>query len=232
MTLVPLRDSTGCPPAELRARAAADGYLFVRDALPRAPLAALRRRIVAACAARGWVAGARSEAALRLGGASDARTVDLLQEVLATPQYRAVAARPEVARLLRTLWDDEPVPGVGDLCRVVSPGAADLATPPHQDAAWVRGDGVWTAWLPLGSCPLDLGPLAVLPGSHRRGVLPHDAERVLAPLDDATWAASALRTGDVVLFAATTIHRALPNRTAHRLRLSADFRFRPRRLAA
>ena len=232
MRIAPLRDSTGCTADELRARAAADGYVLVREAVPRAPLAALRRRIVAACAARGWISGGRSDPAHRLGGTGDARTVALLQEVLATPQHRAVAALPELTRLLRTLWNDEPLPGVGDLCRVVSPGAADLATPPHQDAAYVRDDGVWTAWLPLGSCPLDLGPLAVVPGSHRLGVLPHDAERVLAPLDDATWAASALRAGDVVLFSATTIHRALPNRTAHRLRISADLRFRPRRLAA
>lgn len=232
MTIAPLRDSTGCTPAEIGARAAADGYVFVRAALPRAPLAALRRRIVAACVARGWIASGRSDPAHRLGNAGDARTVALLQEILATPQYRAVAALPELVRLLRALWNDEPVPGAGDLCRVVSPGATDLATPPHQDAAYVRGDDVWTAWLPLGSCPLELGPLAVVPGSHRLGVLPHDAERVLAPLDDATWTASALLAGDAVLFSSTTIHRALPNRTAHRLRISADLRFRPRRLAA
>jgi ectoine hydroxylase-related dioxygenase (phytanoyl-CoA dioxygenase family) len=46
--------------------------------------------------------------------------------------------------------------------------------------------------------------------------------------DDATWAASDLEAGDVVLFSALTVHCALDNTTADRLRVSVDYRYRPR----
>jgi ectoine hydroxylase-related dioxygenase (phytanoyl-CoA dioxygenase family) len=45
--------------------------------------------------------------------------------------------------------------------------------------------------------------------------------------DDTTWAASDLEPGDVVLFSALTVHCALDNATADRLRVSVDFRYRP-----
>jgi len=123
---------------------------------------------------------------------------------------------------------------VGDVCRLVSPGALDLTTPPHQDAAYLKdADLVWTAWMALGACPVALGPLALLPGSHAGGLRPH------APVvagggvvgtdvpDDAPWHAGDLAPGDVLLFSALTVHRALPNVTADQLRVSVDYRYRP-----
>ncbi|HEX3759249.1 MAG TPA: phytanoyl-CoA dioxygenase family protein, partial [Kofleriaceae bacterium] len=109
---------------------------------------------------------------------------------------------------------------------------------PHQDAAYLQdAAAVWTAWLALGPCPRSLGPLAVWPGSHRLGLRAH------APViagggvvgidvpDDVAWAASDLEAGDVVLFSALTVHRALDNVTADRLRVSVDYRYRPRSAA-
>jgi ectoine hydroxylase-related dioxygenase (phytanoyl-CoA dioxygenase family) len=96
----------------------------------------------------------------------------------------------------------------------------------------VRGSpALWTVWIPLGDCPLDLGGLAVAPGSHRHGLLPHAGEGTgqqgvdVAP--EATWESADYRCGDVLAFHGLTLHRALENRTTHRLRLSADFRYEP-----
>jgi ectoine hydroxylase-related dioxygenase (phytanoyl-CoA dioxygenase family) len=36
-----------------------------------------------------------------------------------------------------------------------------------------------------------------------------------------------MAAGDVLTFHSHTVHRALPNRTADRMRLSADFRYQP-----
>jgi ectoine hydroxylase-related dioxygenase (phytanoyl-CoA dioxygenase family) len=89
----------------------------------------------------------------------------------------------------------------------------------------------------LDACPRELGPLALLPGSHTGGLRPH------APVvgggsvvgtdvpDDAPWVAGDLAAGDVLFFSAFTVHRALPNTTADRLRVSVDYRYRPTRLA-
>ncbi len=236
MRLRPLRDSAACAPETLRRRAATDGYLFLRAAVPRARVTRLRRRVEAACAARGWLDGGRTDPALRLGAYDDPRWIAFLQEVMDTAAYRALGRSPEIRAVLAALWEDEPVPHVGDLCRLVSPRAVELTTPPHQDAAYLRASGeAWTAWLPLGACPLPLGPLAVLPGSHRDGVRPHEPVAGVHGVDvgaDPEWASGDLEAGDVLLFASTTIHRALPNLTADRLRMSVDYRYRPRRALA
>lgn len=77
-------------------------------------------------------------------------------------------------------------------------------------------------------CPRSLGPLAVLHGSHRQGLLDHQhaGPRGMS-LDDlpGDWRSADFGIGDVCLFQDFLIHRALPNQTAAELRLSVDYRF-------
>lgn len=228
--LVPAPAAAG----DIRARADADGYLYFPALLPAPRMAPLRAVVDAALATRGWDVDGRSDPSLRLGRWDDPRWIDFLREVLCSDAYRALAAAPELLEVLRHVVGDTPTLHVGDVCRLVSPGAVDLTTPPHQDAAYIPdADGMWTAWFALGQCPRELGPLALWRGSHHGGLRPH------APVvpggsvigtdvpDDVTWAASDLAAGDVILFSALTVHRALPNVTADRLRVSVDYRYRP-----
>jgi ectoine hydroxylase-related dioxygenase (phytanoyl-CoA dioxygenase family) len=196
-------------------------------------LDALRGVIDRALVKRGWRADGRSDPALRLGRWDDARWIEFLGEVMASAAYRELGAVPEIVAVIRLLVGGEPRLSVGDVCRLVSPGAVDLTTPPHQDAAYLAdADGVWTAWLPVEPCPRALGPLALLPGSHKSGLRPH------APVvrggqvigidvpEDAPWRSSDLDVGDVVFFSSLTVHKALPNVTPDQLRISVDYRYR------
>jgi ectoine hydroxylase-related dioxygenase (phytanoyl-CoA dioxygenase family) len=83
--------------------------------------------------------------------------------------------------------------------------------------------------MPLVETPLDLGPLAVLPGSHRAGLAAHQGNGAgrqgVALADDAQLAASPVSPGDAILFNCLTVHGALPNLTTDRVRLSVDFRY-------
>lgn len=220
--------------SELRRRAEEDGFVYLPRLLGSPRLAPLCAVVEGALTERGWRVDGRSDPALRLGGWDDPRWLDFLAVVLASPACRALAAAPELLAVLRPILGGEPRLHVGDVCRLVSPGALDLATPPHQDAAYLPDAlGVWTAWLPLGPCPLALGPLALLPGSHRHGLRPHAVVRSgrdqligTAVPDEAPWRSGDLALGDVLLFSSLTVHRALPNRTADRLRVSVDFRYR------
>lgn len=228
----PLEPMPPSPEAQ-RAWALRDGCLFAPGLLAPAQTAPLRALVDAALARRGWVVGGRTDPALRLGRWDDARWVAFLAEVLQSAPYRALATAPPLLAVLRTLLGGPPLPHAGDVCRLVSPGCPEVTTPPHQDAAYLAGaDGVWTAWLPLGPCPRELGPLALWPGSHLEGLRPHaPVERAGAVVGtsvpaDAPWRASDLEDGDVLFFSALTVHRALPNRTADRLRVSVDFRYR------
>jgi hypothetical protein len=221
--------------ATRRALAERDGYLYAPGLLGEARLAPLRALVDAALARRGWLRGATTDPSLRLGRWDDPRWIEFLGEILPSEEYRALAGAPELLDVVRAVLGGEPEPHVGDVCRLVSPSAPELTTPPHQDAAYLQdAAAVWTAWLSLGPCPRECGPIAVWPGSHRLGLRPH------APVitgggvvgtdvpEDVIWAASDLDAGDVVLFSALTVHCALDNATADRLRVSVDYRYRPK----
>lgn len=197
---------------------------------------ALREVALAVADDLGWLdrAAPRSAgvavAGVALGAYDDPRWVELLTRVMSHPAFFDLRDDAGLARVLSVLFAGPPKPAVGDLVRVVSGDDERHTTLAHQDRAYVLGEGaLWTAWLPLGECPKTLGPLAVLPGSHRRGLLPHagdaDWRKGVTVAADAEWAASDLVAGDVLLFSGLTVHRALPHRGGRRLRLSADFRF-------
>lgn len=224
-----------------REQALRDGYLYCPGLVSAAELAPLRALVDAQLVERRWVApGAEplvgaTDPALRLGRWDDARWIGFLANILPSEPYRAVAALPAILEVLTEILGAPPELHVGDVCRLVSPGDPALTTPPHQDAAYLRdAERVWTAWLSLVPCPLALGPLAMWPGSHAAGLREHAAVVagggvVGTPVPAGTvWAANDLALGDVLLFSSLTVHRALDNVTADRLRVSVDYRYRPR----
>ncbi len=91
----------------------------------------------------------------------------------------------------------------------------------------------------MGDCPIELGPLAVLPGSHKtKKVLNHhfslgagglviEVEEVVRefPELNVPWHTTNFEAGDTLFFPALTIHKAMPNRTEDRLRISLDNRY-------
>jgi ectoine hydroxylase-related dioxygenase (phytanoyl-CoA dioxygenase family) len=133
--------------------------------------------------------------------------------------------------MLETILGAPPEPDAGDLLRVVSADDPSHTTVAHQDRFYLpAAEPRWTAWVPLGACPLSLGPIALRPRSHARGLLRHHGPRDWQQAVDvsarAVWAAQDLQAGDAVLFSGLTVHRALPNRAGRRLRLSATCRYR------
>jgi len=238
VTIAPLGESTDLldDPHALVARAQDEGYLFLRGLVPRAVVSALRGVALAAAEQFGWLdRNAPREAGvavpgLALGAHDDPRWVRFLTIVLPHPAFAALRDEPALQRVVAVLLGGPADGSAGDVCRVVSGDDPDHTTPPHQERHYVQGDGwLWTAWLPLTECPLSLGPLAILPGSHRCGLLPHATDHGGHPgvhiPDDTVWLASDLAPGDAVLFSGLTVHRALAHQGGRRLRLSADFRF-------
>jgi hypothetical protein len=219
-----LVDSRGVAgdPVALRARLAADGYVFLRGLLPAEPVRAAGERVAAALRAGGWT----TDGAPLLGRAAGPR------EALADPAYRAAVtslafnALPYLAQLRLTIR------------RILGPGAFSYpvkvlrAVPPESPAERTRGryihcdyagsgvQDMLTTWLPLAEVPAALGGLAVRPGGHR------DRPRSPRPLTgtERGWRTVDYRPGDVIIFHCLTPHAALPN-TGRQLRLSADFRW-------
>jgi hypothetical protein len=218
-------------PEALRARMQRDGYLFVAGMLPKEAVDALYEAIMAICREQGWAdANNLALGEPRLEGYPEWWAVyDPLQRLEA---FHAFAHRPEIRRLVEALTQEPVLVHPRNIARITFPGAAHYTTPPHQDYPLIQGTPeTYTAWIPLCDCPQTLGGLAILAGSHQIGLLP--VHRATGPGGlsveterwGLTWHGQDMQAGDLLLFHSYTIHRALPNVSDRRLRVSADYRY-------
>jgi Phytanoyl-CoA dioxygenase (PhyH) len=211
--VTPLLDSAGAleDPDELRRRARRDGYLWLRGVHEPGAVRDLRAFVVAVCERLGWLApGSDPEQAFANPhvhgvGTDHPQSIALMTAVLPSAPLDRIRRSPRLNAGLHALLGDRIATHQGDVCRAVFPNATERTT-------------------------LDLGPLAVLPGSHLGGLLEHAGADALRPGITAPptsgWAASDLGCGDAVAFHQLTLHRALPNLNGGRLRLSVDCRYR------
>lgn len=229
----PFIDSTALQeqPDALRARMDERGYLFVRGLLAEDVVGPVYGSILEICREQGW-ADAKGEplGEPRLEGSDSFWAVyDPLQRL---ESFHALAHRPEILRVIRALVGETPFPHPRNIARITFPQAEHFTTPPHQDHALIQGTPeTYTVWMPLCDCPQELGALTVLAGSHRTSLLPvHKASGpggVGVETDDLglEWHGSDFGAGDALVFHSHTVHKALPNRTPDRLRVSVDFRY-------
>ena len=223
-------------PTALRARAQEDGYVFFRGLLPEAPVQELRGYVTAILDSVGWLdAGTDPLAAIstqeaKLNGTPVFTPIyDTIQKL---ESFHTLAHHPALLQVAEALLGDRAMPQPSTIARVIFPDTLEYTTPPHQDFILVQGTPeVWTAWLPLGPCPVELGGLAVLRGSHERGILPvHESKgagglRIEAAALRGDWRSSPFAGGDVLFFHSKTVHQGLPNTSGNRIRLSVDYRY-------
>jgi Phytanoyl-CoA dioxygenase (PhyH) len=224
-------------PDQLRTRAALDGFLFFRRLLVDDIVSPLRRCVLDYASQIGWlepsaaINEARAAPGRRIGDYQDPDWVSLQTHVQNRPEMWALGDAAAIHRALQAAdrRSGDISLSTANICRVVSPHA-DMATKPHQDAHYVQViEDFWTAWIPLVDCPRELGPLALLAGSHRGGLREHSSQNIADGVtgvpDGAAWSTTDFCCGDIVLFRPHTLHRALANQSADRLRLSVDFRY-------
>ena len=88
--------------------------------------------------------------------------------------------------------------------------------PWHQDSGYGRLEPPLdlTVWIALDDCTVDNGCLWVLPGSERRGLVPHgEVNGLRGAVVEETGVALPMRAGDAALFGGLLLHRSLPNTT-------------------
>ena len=218
-------------PETLRARMARDGYLFMRGLLPLDSVHAMYDAIMGICIQQGWAdAQGRAQGQPRLEGSPEFWAVyDPVQRLEA---FHAFAHRPELLRVIEMLVQEPALVHPRNIARISFPNAEHFTTPAHQDFVHIQATPeTYTAWIPLSDCPRQLGGLAVLAGSLKRGLLPvHkadgagglgvDTEHLGLP-----WHTTDYIAGDVLFFHSMAVHKALPNRTRDQIRLSTDYRY-------
>ena len=234
-------------PEALRARAERDGLLFLRGLLEPDCVLELRRAVLEILDRHGLLD--RSEPLLE--GIADRAAVsripaeevhangvgvgfDLYGGVQKLEAFHALAQHPALLSLYTTLFGKEVFPHPRNIARLMLPHPDKKATPSHQDFLHIQGSTTtWSAWLPLGDVPRELGGLAVLRGSHKAGLLgvTHNPgagglESILCGLDY-EWSTTDYKAGDVLTFHSHTVHKSLPSLSDERVRLSCDFRYQP-----
>ncbi len=227
--------------AELKLRLAEDGYLFFRRLLDPQRLLNLRREMLTLMQAGGWLVpgtdpidGIANPDARSTEG--DAEYTDVYHQVYRLQAFHEIAHCREVMDLLERVRGCPMMPQPQKVARLWFPKFTEHTTPIHQDFVHFQGthDNL-TCWSPIGDCPRELGGLAVLRGSHKVDrVLEHHFSLGAGSLhvDPAAhselndeWHTTDYEVGDTLIFPALTIHKALPNVTEDRLRVSLDNRY-------
>ena len=240
-------------PDRLRAQAERDGYLFFKGLLPRTDVLAVRRELLQVLYDFGWL---RKDADL-MDGLVDHAAVANLEDwggtgvtqaaYLATQKiesFHRLSHHPNLIRIYQQLFGKAVLPHPRNIARLMVPSPTLSPTPMHQDFIHIQGTrNVWTAWIPLGDVPRELGGLSVLRGSHKEGVLAVTAAKGAGGLEsiicnlDLPWIEHDYQAGDVLTFQSCTVHKSLPNHLpdrvarVHRLSLPARGRGSRREIA-
>ena len=156
-------------------------------------------------------------------------TLKQLNRMQQDPYFAAILSHPRWKSTAESLLG-EPASAHGAEWFNKPPGT-DHATPPHQDNFYFcfTPPRVLTMWLALDDVDVENGCLRYIPGSHLRGIRPHNRTKTLGfsqgisdygANDFSAEAAIAARPGDLLIHHGNTIHRADPNRSPVRHRRS------------
>ncbi len=222
----------------LRERLANDGYLFFRDIVPAERLLELRQQITDILASEGWIEpGDRRMQAIAAGRPRREGQPGFFKahdRIVKLEALHRLAHDSHLMAVMRKVLGDSAFPHPLSIVRLVFPDSPELSTPPHQDYPNNQGTPHLTAaWIPLADCRIEDGSLAILEGSHKFGVLPlkfhlgaGNRRAVLhEQLAGLRWVGADYKLGDVLLFPALTVHKAMENHHFDRMRLSVDFRY-------
>jgi len=229
-------------PAALRNLIETDGFLFFRGLLPRAAVLDVRRQILEICTQYGWIEGGDRLMDGTVTPAAHTMTPDCgvgvsraaYQDIYRLEAFHRLAHHPAILGVIEAVCGEGVLVHPRHIARMMFATAANAPTPPHQDHVHIQGtQSVYTCWLPAGDFPETLGGLAIMPGSHRLGVLPLRAaegaggrEVIMAEAKPA-WVHGDFEAGDALVFHSLTVHKAVPNQFPDRLRLSVDYRYQP-----
>lgn len=221
----------------LHARAHDQGYLYLRSLFTDEEVAPVRALVRTLCVEHGWVlpdpanppsARAAPDAYFQGRGWDDPRFADVQRRFSASPITRRFITEARLMDILRAIWGEPGDVSDANHVWVKLPGSPEHTTRPHQDTFYLPTcPRMWSVWYPIAHTPLDVGPLAVIPGSHRREYQHISAFEGIDIPRDTAWHTQGVRSGDVVLFHATTVHCAWSNVSEQGVRMSLDIRYEP-----
>jgi len=216
------------------------GYALIRDLIPRSDVDAVLMDVTGVLSRVGWLRSGRPASdRIPVEGASygdpDPIFKKTYQDVFNLEKFHALPHHPSLKRVMRMIVGDQILIHPKPIGRLIFPRCERLVTHAHQDYEFMGGDPeFYTVWIPLHDCPLEVGPLRILEGSHRYGIQQHERENLHVPeipLSTASgdhWVEGRVNAGDVLIFHSLTVHAAAPNISDY-MRISLDCRFQDSR---
>lgn len=227
-------------PGGQRALLDRDGFVFFRGLLPREEILRVRRGILGCCRAAGWLLDGPDSLDGRADPAKacvepEPAFIAVYREVQKLEAFHALAHHGALLALAESVLGEPALPHPNKIARLSFPQNVRHTTPAHQDFPFIQGTAeTFTAWIPLGDVPRQLGGLMVNAGTHTGGLYEYHLSLGAGGMgiDSSTlpdrWHTSDYRMGDVLLFHSHMVHRALPNLTPDLMRLSVDYRYQAR----
>ena len=230
-------DSTDLIPngAALADRMRRDGYLFLRGLVPQDAIRGVQRQVSELAREDGWLRRdhpVEDAIADPTGFCVDPDPTYLrtLRRINHLEDYHALKHHPALITLFERMLGGPILPHPRVLMRNIFPSRDELTTKAHQDFPNVQGTTeVFTAWIPLIDCPMEVGPLQVAAGSHTKGVFDFHIGagaggiEIADPLEG-TWRSTGFALGDVLIFHSMLVHKGVPNHS-DKLRMSMDVRY-------
>src|ERR1041385_6167942 len=143
-----------------------DGYLLIRGLFDREDVLAARRQLVEVLDREGALDRSfpLMDAVVAHGQTGGFRDGD--NDLTHSPAFRRLVESMPVMGFFERFLGGEPLTYDYKWLRIVGPGSNTGA---HYDVVYMgRGThNLFTCWTPLGDVPYELGPLAILAGSHR-----------------------------------------------------------------
>jgi hypothetical protein len=167
----------------------------------------------------------------------------LFDDIVPGEAYAHLTAHPDVRGWFEWLLGDDVHLHKRKIIRHIRPGEAGIgtATQAHYDLVYLRegSERVLSMWIPLGDCPVEMGGLTYLEGSHhwalaeeRAAATPRPPSWITADLPglaerhDARWLVADYRAGDVMVHSSYIVHAGTDNVDSQdRIRLSTDIRY-------
>jgi ectoine hydroxylase-related dioxygenase (phytanoyl-CoA dioxygenase family) len=227
-------------PSTLQNEISSKGYVLIRGLLPQEAVSSVLGDVTKVLSAAGWLLPGDDPQERKADtgaacGDPDPTFKRVYQEVFNLESFHALPHQPTLREVMKMLVGDQPFVHPKPIGRLIFPHCERLVTHAHQDYEFMGGDPeFFTVWIPLHDCPIDVGPLTILEGSHRFGVQHHAREKLHVPeiptgeALGAEWVGGHVNAGDVLIFHSLTVHAASPN-LSDKLRISLDCRFQDAR---
>jgi phytanoyl-CoA hydroxylase len=209
-----------------------DGFLIYGPLLGSDEVSAAGERIDALASAEG------EDARVRVRMEADADSLDgvsrrdktwqLMMVAEADEVIAGIAKHPKILDVVRQLMATDQVSYLQDQV-LMKPAHHGSHVSWHQDSGywtgiepWIDPPAIVTCWVAIDNVTEENGCVQMVPGSHKRGVLPHEpgGDHLLhvQGVDLSTAVPVVLPPGGVSFHHSCTVHGSAPNTTPHRRR--------------